>query len=166
MERETWKEIVGYENYKVSSWGNVERNGNLLKFNTTKKGYKRVLLYGSGKRRKHFVHRLVGVAFVENKDNKPFINHKDLNPSNNYYKNLEWVTQSENEQHSRKWGKTTVGVVLKMDKNSTVLKRYTSAMAAEADGFNFGNICACCRGEKEFYKGYRWSREKHNKKIV
>jgi len=57
-----------------------------------------------GKRKKVPVHRLVAYAFLPNPDNKPFVNHKDLNPSNNCLHNLEWVTESENTRH---WHRNT-----------------------------------------------------------
>ena len=46
-----------------------------------------------------FVHRLVAMAFIENIDDKPEVNHKDGNRQNNDVSNLEWVTSSENKQH-------------------------------------------------------------------
>ena len=40
--------------------------------------------------------------FIENKDNKPYVNHIDYNPLNNNVTNLEWCTQKENVRHSIK----------------------------------------------------------------
>ena len=47
------------------------------------------------------IHRAVAMMYVDNPDNKPFVNHIDENKLNNHYTNLEWVTASENSLHSR-----------------------------------------------------------------
>ena len=50
------------------------------------------------------IHRLKAIAFIPNPENKPCVNHRDWNPSNNWYHkdwkdNLEWNTYSENVLH-------------------------------------------------------------------
>ena len=55
----------------------------------------------------HFLrlHRMVALAFIENPDDLPEVNHKDLNKKNNCVTNLEWVTTKQNNKHARAHGK-------------------------------------------------------------
>lgn len=46
------------------------------------------------------VHRIVCETFIPNPDNKPYVNHKDCNKSNNCADNLEWVFPKENCEHA------------------------------------------------------------------
>lgn len=52
------------------------------------------------------IHRLVARMFCKNPDpeNKTQVNHIDGDKLNNHYKNLEWMTPSENTQHSNDIG--------------------------------------------------------------
>ena len=74
--------------------------------------YLEVLLYNNGTQKRFQIHRLVAICFLENKENKPCVNHLDGNPSNNKLTNLEWVTYSENEKHSfNVLGKVSSGIL-------------------------------------------------------
>lgn len=62
--------------------------------------YKYVTLFIDKKRKDLKVHRLVAINFIDNIDNKTFVNHIDGNKSNNDYTNLEWCTHLENIKHA------------------------------------------------------------------
>ena len=53
-------------------------------------------------RTRHFlIHRLVAEAFLDNPENKPYIDHIDTIPSNNLLSNLRWVTSLENQNNPK-----------------------------------------------------------------
>jgi len=69
-------------------------------------GYRTVALQTNTNERKTFnVHRLVAIGFIPKTYEdialgRDIVNHKNLNRSNNFYLNLEWVTYEENNNHA------------------------------------------------------------------
>ena len=104
-ENEIWKEIpfeiIGKNNYYVSDKGSFKDNKGVIKndhkYNT---GYKRLTINS----KKYLLHRLVALTFLENPENKEFVNHIDGNKLNNKLTNLEWATCLENNLHKIKIG--------------------------------------------------------------
>jgi hypothetical protein len=117
MGKEYWRPVMtgGFELlYHISNYGRLKKLSKKSKCDPkkwleekiiapkkTKKGYIRYSLLKLGKRRWFYAHRLVGLMFVGNPLNKPCINHKDAIKTNNYYENLEWCTDAENNEHAR-----------------------------------------------------------------
>jgi hypothetical protein len=128
-----WKTINDYEDYQVSDWGYIKNKRGLITrgWSHNKYGHRKVRLYKDDKAKDFYLHRLVAIAFIDNPDNKPYINHIDSNPDNNHYTNLEWVTHKENVNHARINGRlNTVGKRLM----STVTgKVYKSVFEASKD---------------------------------
>jgi hypothetical protein len=96
-----WKEIIDFPDYEISNYGTVRnKNGKIIKSQTSGFGYKRVAIYANGKQKRVAVHRLVMKAFKPNEHSDVLqVNHKDGNKSNNYIDNLEWCTASYNIRH-------------------------------------------------------------------
>lgn len=88
--------------YVVNTDGNVfnTETKQLIIPETTRAGYKRLLIYYKGKRRHMSVHRLVAMAFLPNPDNLPEVNHKSGDKSDNSVDNLKWCDGTYNVQHS------------------------------------------------------------------
>lgn len=181
---EIWKDIPGYVGqYQVSNLGNVkslERQVKdhlgitrtikpcILKQRNSHKGYRVVSLTQNAKDKNFLVHRLVGMAFIENPENKPQINHIDGNKQNNCVENLEWCTNSENQKHAYKLGLNKVGKrsdkhkcpVLQIDiLTNQIIAEYPSIVdASRKMGRKQSNIGSCCKskyGRKTAF-GYKW----------
>lgn len=105
-EEEVWLDVVGYEGlYEVSSWGRVKsfprrytkhKKEIILSNSINKQGYLNIKLCKESIQKEFKAHRLVAQAFIPNPNNYPLVMHKDDNPSNNYYKNLQWGTNKMN----------------------------------------------------------------------
>ena len=105
--------VKGFEGtYIISLNGDVysiPRNGTKnefvkLKTKVDRCGYVQVILTKNNIKHYKTVHRLVATTFIPNSINKPQVNHRDGNKTNNKLDNLEWVTAQENKIHAIKNG--------------------------------------------------------------
>lgn len=175
MRTEIWKTAIvngePWENYQVSNFGrlmNLNFRGTgknkFMKPSKNSKGYFQVHLSKNGKRKMFKVHRLVAEAFIPNPDNLPFVNHKDEDKTNNSVENLEYCTHEYNCNYGtrieRIVKKQTNGkrskIVLQFTLSGEFIREWPSTMECERNGYYHGNVGACCRGEKPYYKGYIW----------
>ena len=110
---EQWKTVIidGKEtHFQISSYGRLlnlktqhwKHKGIIKPRKHNKSGYYRYTLSIDNVQTDYYVHRLVAQAFIPNPDNKPEVNHKDGDKSNNKVSNLEWATPKENMQHAFK----------------------------------------------------------------
>lgn len=121
---EEWRPVVGYEGlYEVSNLGRVksverdmttqrrDKNGKvstyiyhvkerILKQGRRIDGYADVSLSFKGQTILHCVHRLLAEAWIPNPNNYNYVNHIDLDKTNNSLNNLEWVSCSGNMNHA------------------------------------------------------------------
>ena len=180
---EKWVNIENHPSYFISNFGRVfsKKSNKVMKNRVvSKKGYQQITLDNS----QLLVHRLVAQAFIPNPNNLPCVNHKDENPGNNDFRNLEWCTYKYNSnygtnpsRHSKKmldrynndpdWKSDCIKRlaeiqkkkrkrVVQLDKFNNYLKTYESSYATEKDGHLSVHVCDCANGKRKTHHGYKW----------
>ena len=166
MDIEVWKDVAGYEGqYQVSNTGlvrsitfkkNSRKEPLLIKPNVTKNGYLRVGLFTPEKEHKNFlVHRLVAVAFIENPNSLPCVNHIDENKQNNNAENLEWCDNEYNNGYGHRMEKTQKAVVMIPNEGEAVVFKSINE-ASRATGTPAPHIVNVCKGVRKTAHGARW----------
>lgn len=170
MNKEVWLPVKGYEGlYSVSNFGRIKslpRNttkGKILKPTTNKKnGYQYVSLSKCNKKASKRVHVVVMEAFkgftggAFNPD--CVIDHIDGDKTNNMLKNLEMVTQKENDRRSRAQKKQHYFSVAVIDLDTLqVFASYTDA-AKSLGGGQGVMVRRVCDGQRSHYKKHRFAR--------
>lgn len=109
MDKETWKDIKGYEGlYRISSYGRIShytpQKGWYVLKETNKTGwYLTVNLYKEdGSRQTKRIHRLVAEAFIGEIPKGHHVHHKDGNKQNNVVSNLEIIHPKNHVQETMK----------------------------------------------------------------
>ena len=95
-------EIIDYQNYLIYNDGKVQnkKTKRYLKPGTSGNGYLIVDLCKDGKKKTHLIHRLIGIHYIPNPENKKCIDHKNRIRTDNRVENLRWATDSENQQNT------------------------------------------------------------------
>ena len=174
---EVWKPAKGYEDsYEISNYGRVKSFGNksnhkiaIILKQSTVLGYKTVTLTKESKGKMFKVHRLVAEAFMPNNENKPHINHKDGDKTNNHISNLEWCTPSENIIHAEKIGlrnhpsgkedKRSIQVKQIDDLTGEVVAVYGGLREMEREtGFTRDNVSRVLDSPTKRAYGWKWER--------
>lgn len=156
-----YKTIPEYPKYACSEDGEIinTQTGKPLSKSINQKGYIQHCISIKGKRKIIFPHRIVAELFVDNPENKPYVNHIDGNKQNNNCTNLEWCTNSENVRHAI--------YVLNMDfagRNKKAVKCldtgeiYNSTLEVERKlGIDNAWVSMICNGKKKSAKGLHFA---------
>lgn len=108
---EQWKAAKGYKDrkgydisnvYEISNYGRVRciSTGHIKGTNIDRNGYCKF----RWRDRIVYVHRLVGITWLENKEEYPVLNHINGIKTDNRVENLEWCTYKHNSQEAFRLG--------------------------------------------------------------
>lgn len=119
LEGEIFKKINGYDNYYISNFGRVKSNyfnrENIIILIFMDKGKHGYYYFNAKinqkKIHKLFVHRLVAEHFIDNPNNKPYVDHINRISTDNHVSNLRWTTARENNYNMPMLNINTSGYV-------------------------------------------------------
>lgn len=168
---EIWKDIPGYEGYyQASNLGNIKsmkfqcnftgkkyNREKILKPKTNKWNSRTVELWKDGEHKTWYVHRLIGLTFLETPKCKMTINHKDGNRLNNCVDNLEWMTLEDNIKHGYQNDLYPQKHILMINKHTGEVKEYRSLSSASREcGKNTGYLTTAIRRGRKENSEYKW----------
>lgn len=182
---EIWLTCQDCPDYEISNYGNMRsKNRIILRSDTLKpvtyfskviakavdkRGYNRVRVSVNKKKKTFLLHRLVAKAFIPNPENKLQVNHKDGVKTNNNVENLEWMTNTENQNHAVKtglreynFGKEShafTGRVKVLDMQGNFLYYVSGNKEMKDRGFDFRLVSAVCLGKRKSHKNHKFQKE-------
>lgn len=180
-ELEIWKPVKDYEErYQISNFGRFKslgstdilgrvRLGRIMKQGIDRRGYLRCYLSVKGIKSYKRTHQLVAMHFISNPKNLPQVNHKDGNKIHNYYLNLEWVTNSQNQKHAISMGLKTFeegenhanfkGDIEVYDYTGKLVDVLQGNKDMKSKGYDFRLVSACLYGKRNTHRGMRFNRK-------
>lgn len=159
--KEIWKTIEGFENYEVSTEGEVrnKNTGRVLKQWLNENGYFQVVLCLNGKKTVKRVHRLVAEAFIPNPDNNPQVNHIDEDKTDNLVENLNWMTAKENSNYGTSTQRQAENIskpIIAIYRDNTYEEFPSATIAAKELGLWQQNIVKVLKGKRNKTGGLRF----------
>ena len=162
---EEWRPIIinnVITNYLISNTGYVKnkKTNRILTNSLSTDGYYCVGISINKKNYRKRVHRLVAEAFIENKYNYPYVNHKNGIKTDNRMDNLEWCTPQQNTRHAWDTGLAVSVKKIKIkqyDLNGDFIEEYNSlSQAAKSLNLLESKISLCCNGLRKSHGGFQW----------
>ena len=167
---EEWRPVKGYEGlYEVSNLGRVrsiERyvsyvsskcgkpftakyhvKEHIVKQGSRKDGYADVPLSRNGVTVQACVHRILAEAWIPNPNNYTFVNHIDMDATNNSISNLEWTSPGQNTTHAVQHYRNPQSIPIYCQETNKI---YASMGQADRElGLPVGSSCDIVKGRKK-----------------
>lgn len=154
-----WLPVLGIPGFEASNTGQVRKaeTGRLLGQSPSGAGYLKVQFYRNGERIQRNVQRVIAEAFLGRREGMQ-VNHIDGDKTNNNLTNLEWVTKSQNEQHSRYALGNLCSPVIATHTETGEVREYPSQALAERDlGIHRDAVRRCLTGAIKSSMGWTFS---------
>lgn len=146
--------------YLVSRDGQVKNMTSTILKSCEKDGYLYYSLVTSKGTKFLSSHKLVAMTFLPDpKSDQNQVNHKNGNKKDNNVENLEWVSQSENIQHSYNRGlhPGSGRTIIQMTLDGAEIGRFKSISEASRQlGIDGSSITKACRGKYSRAGQYTW----------
>ena len=141
------------DNYIVTKKGVVinKKHGNLISISKTNSGRKFILIMDKNRKlHRYDLATLLAELYLENPNNKKYIEFKDGDISNCNLNNLKWVSYDNRTFTHKK-------PVIMMDKDHNIIKEFDSLIsAAKYVRDSSVDISYCCKGKTMTSYGYVW----------
>lgn len=156
-----------YSKYEIYEDGRIwsYKTNRFLKPATDTSGYQMVVLYNNeGKRKTYQLHRVVYESVTGNPiPDGMQCNHINESKTDNRFSNLNLMTQKENINFGTRTERAAKALSKQVGafQNGELVFTFQSTAEAGRNGFNSGNVAACCRNcylreGNNVYKGYEW----------
>ena len=160
-----FKDFTKYEIYDDGRIWSYKSN-KFLKPSTRKDGYQQVNLFNNeGKKKTYLLHRVVWEAVTSSPIPPGYeINHRSEVKTENMITNLELMSHKQNvnygsgieRSHKALTNNPKISKAVGAFKDGKLVMTFPSIKEAVRQGFNQGNVCACCRGKLKTHKGFTW----------
>jgi hypothetical protein len=120
-----------FEDYEISNFGNLRRDGVVINGSIQNRGYRYFQTNRKGKRKNYLFHHLVAEQFIGLRPDGLVIDHIDRNKLNNNVSNLRYISFAENIRNSDIYRNDILETDKRLRRNIFVKETYIKKLAKQ-----------------------------------